>query len=542
VIPLYEQVTGASFRLALWTLFGAVGLVLLIACANAAHLILARGLDRGGEFALRQALGASTPRLIRQALTENLALSVLAGIAGLLLATGGLRLLVALAPAGLPRLHEIGVDAPVLIYGAVVTLVAGVLFGAAPALRFSRTGIFGVLRSGEPAGHGGGQHARRLLIVFQVALAIVVMFGANLLIRSLQQTGDVDPGFAPEGVLMANLSIAPSDTRATFHTEMLREVQAIPGVLAAGIIEDLFISGAPNGEITIEGRAADATRFEAIRSDAIAGEFFRSIGVTLLAGREFSGSDDAEAPPVAIINETMARRFWPGESPLHRRFRPGGEDSDAVWIEVVGLVGDMHRQGLEAVPIAQVFRPWSQSPSRSMNLLVKSDGRESELAATVRSRIAAIDGTVPLYRVTTVAQTLDGYLSQRRFQTFLLGLFSAIALTLAAVGIYGLIQHSVARRTHELGVRIALGARPGGLVLKIVREGLLLATVGVAAGMACALWLSDAVSGLLFGVPASDPVSIVVTSVVLLLTALVACYVPARRVLRIDPALSLRQE
>ncbi|MGH7446857.1 MAG: ABC transporter permease [Longimicrobiales bacterium] len=543
VVSLHEQVTGFSFRLSLWAMFGAVSLVLLLACANAAHLILARGMDRGPEFALRHALGATTPRLIRQAVTENVVLALIAGIAGLLLAAGGLRLLIALAPANLPRLDEVGIDVSVLAYAAAVSLVAGVLFGTAPAVSAARENLFGVLREGRGAtARTGGYRARSLLIVFQFTLAIILVFGANLLIRSLLEVRDVDAVFISENVLMANLSVEESARRITFYEQALQEVQAIPGISAAGIIEDLFISGAAHRAIVIEGRPTNEASFEQIRFDAIAGDLLQTVGVQIREGRGFSGNDAAGATPVAIINEVMARRFWPGQSPVGRRFRPGGPESRAAWIEIVGVVGDMRRQGLESEPIAQVFRPFAQEPSRNMNLLVRSDLPVSTLTSTIRARIAAIDRTVPLYHITTVDQALDGYLLQRRFQTYLLGLFSAIAVTLAAVGIYGLIQYSVTRRTHELGVRMALGASSNGLVLMVVHQGLSLALPGLAAGMLCALWLSDTVSALLFGISATDFTNILVPAAILLTTALVASYIPARRAATLDPMTVLRSQ
>ncbi len=536
VVPLHEQVTGHSFRVALWMLFGAVGLVLLIACANAAHLILARGMDRSEELALRQALGAPTVRLIRQAMTENLVIALVAGIVGFLLAKGGIHLLIALAPPSLPRIHEVGIDSSVLIYTAALSLTTGVLFGTAPALRASRRRSLGLVRAGRGSRQReGGHRAHSLLIVFQFALAIILVFGANLLIRSLIAARSVDTGFVSENVLLANLSVPSAAQRMVFYERVLREVEAIPGVRTVGLIEDLFISGAPSAAITIEGRATEETGFEPISSDAIAGEFFHAMGVPFREGRGFSPSDGAEAAPVAIINETMGRRFWPGESPVGKRFKPGGPDSDAPWIEVVGVVGDMRRQGLESEPIAQLFVPYAQAPSRNMNLLVHGAVPVTRLTSTIRERIASIDKTVPLYQVTTVADALDDYLVHRRFRTFLLGFFSAIALILAAVGIYGLMTYSVARRTHEIGVRIALGASSRGLVLMILRQGISLAIPGLAAGIVGALWLSQTVSALLFRVSASDLTNILATSGGLLFIALVACYVPARRAARVDP-------
>jgi putative ABC transport system permease protein len=541
VVPLYEHVTGYSFRLALWALYGAVAFVLLIACANAAHLVLARGMDRSQELAVRQALGATTPRLIRQGLTENLLISLASGIAGLILARWGLRVLIAVSPADLPRLNEIGMDGTVLIYAVVVSLAAGALFGAVPVLSMSRGSVFDVLRQGRGPGQSRRRHrVRNTLIVFQFALAMVLVFGANLLIRSFVEARSVDIGFVSDNVLMANLSVASPDRRAAFYEQVTQDVQSIAGVTAAGIVEDLFISGAPNRPILIEHRGADRATFEEIRIDAVAGRFFEAVGVPLRQGRAFAPADRAGSAPVAIINETMARRFWPGESPIGRRFRTGDPEADAPWLEIVGVVADMYRQGFERAPIPQVFRPYAQAPSRNMNLLVRSETPPAALTPAIRARIADIDRAVPLYHVTTVSQALDGYLVQRRFQTFLLGLFSTIALVLAAIGIYGLMAYSVARRTHEMGVRVALGARSQRLIFMILRQGIALAMVGLAAGMLCALWVSDAISALLFGVDVSDPTNIVVSSGVLLITALIACYIPARRAARVDPMTALR--
>lgn len=360
LVGLHDQVTGHSFQLALWTLFGAVGLVLLIACGNAAHLILARGIVRAREHAVRVALGATRPRLIRQALAENIVVSLAAGITGMLFGLAGLRLLLVLAPDNMPRLDEIGINTTVLIFATAVSLAAGVLFGIAPSLSYPRDGSYNVLREGRSTPHRtGGDRARRLLIAFQFALALILVFGANLLIRSLIEAQGVHPGFQRENVFMANVRVESSPDRVIFYDQVIQSVRTIPGVRAVGIVEDLFVSGAPTRAITIEGRASAEPRSE-LRGDAIGGELFETIGAQLRDGRGFSESDGVDAAPVAIINETMARRFWPGETPIGKRFRTGGPQSGAPWIEVVGVVEDMHRQGLEKAPIPQVFRPFTQ--------------------------------------------------------------------------------------------------------------------------------------------------------------------------------------
>jgi putative ABC transport system permease protein len=542
LVPLHDQVTGQSFRLVVWMLFGAVGLVLLIACSNVANLFLVRGMNRAQEFALRVALGATTPRLIRQAVTESVMLSVAAGIVGLLLAVAGLRLFVALAPGNIPRLDEIGVDSMVLTYGMTLAMAAGMISSIAPTLGYSRGAVYHILREARGSSErGAGHYARRLLIAGQFALAIILVFGANLLIRSLIEASRVDPGFRTESVLLTNLSVESESRRLTFYEQVVPNVAAIPGVRAVGIAEEMFISGAPNRAITIEGHANAEPSFAPLRVDAIAGDFFQVLEVPLRAGRHFSRSDGADAVPVAIVNETMARRFWPGEMPIGKRFRTGTR-SDAQWIEIVGVVGDMRRQGLEEGPIPQVFRPYVQLPSRNMILVARTERPVRGIDAAIRRRIAELDATVALPGLTTLAQALDRYLLQRRFQTLLLGLFSAIALMLAAVGIYGLLQHSVAQRTREIGVRMAVGAASHRVIAMILRQGLIVVLPGLALGVIGAVWLSGAIAAMLFRVPASDVTNIAVTSGILLLTTLLASYLPARRAANVDPMVALRYQ
>lgn len=537
VVSLHDQVTGQSFRLALWTLFGAVGVVLLIACANGAHMILARGMSRSHEVALRLSLGATRGRLIRQALTESLLLSGLAGVAGVFFAMGCLELLIAFAPAGIPRLAEMSIDATVLAYATLVSLLVGIIFGVAPAVAHSSGSLFGSLREGRGGSRkSSGHKARRLLIVFQFALAIVLVFGAGLLIRSLAEARGIDLGFDSENVLVANLSVQAEERRVPFYTEVIRTVDEVPTVESSALVEDLFISGAPNRVLTVEGGSTTEPVTAELRIDAIAGDFFQTIGVPLRSGRLFSAVDRADGVPVAIINETMAKRFWPGESPIGKRFRADGQ----LWIEVVGVVGDMRRQGPEKPPISQVFVPFAQAPSRNMILLVKGGDDVSGLTDAIRTRIAALDRTVPLYGISTLDAANDRYLAQRRFQAFMVGLFSTIALVLAAIGIYGLIQYTVSQRTREIGVRMALGGTSSDVLAMIVRQGLAVALPGLALGIIGAFFVSRALSALFFGVSATDLTNVAITSVILLLTTLIACYIPARRAARVDPMSTLR--
>jgi putative ABC transport system permease protein len=368
------------------------------------------------------------------------------------------------------------------------------------------------------------------------------VFGANLLVRSLLEVRGVDPGFRPDHVLVANLSMDSVPGGRAFYDQVLQGVQALPGVRSVGLVENLLISGAPNAPISVEGQVGRDRGSQPLRIDAVAGDFFPAMRVPLRAGRTFDRGDAADTRPVAVINEEMARRYWPGETAIGRRFRVGGPASSAPWIEVVGVVGDMRRQGPEAAPIPQAFRPYAQLPQRNMNLVVRTDEPGLGLANAIRARIADVDRTVPLYGVTTLQEAYGRYSSQRRFQTSLLGLFSVVALALAAVGIYGLIQYSVSQRRRELGVRLALGATSRGLEWMVVREGLAVALPGLAAGVIGAVLLSRVIASLLFGVTATDPWNVVVTMGVLLVVAVAASYLPARRAGGVDPVAALRHE
>jgi predicted permease len=537
-VPLYEQQTGATDRAALWMLYAAVGLVLLIACANAAHLMLIRSQDRSLDRAIRAALGASRLRLVRQALAENLSIALLAGLVGSVLAIAGVGLLRALGPPDvLPA--DVQVGPATLWYVAGLASLIGVAFGMAPALGRTHPALdlTGARVLSPGPGRRRGRHA---LIAVQLALALVLVFSASLLVRSLLESAAVDPGFEPEGVLMANLSVPSPEAQRAFYAGAVESVEGIAGVQAAGIIEDIFIGGAPSLEITVDGASGARAERIPIRIDAIDGDLFTTIGVPLLAGRVFTSVDGADATPVAIVNETLARRFWPGESPLGRRFHTGGASSGAPWVEVVGVVGDMRRQGVEREPIAQVFRPYAQAPSRNMNLLVRSDVPPMVITARLRERLAALDRTIPVYGVAALADGMDRYVAPRRLRTFLLGVFSSVALIMAGVGIYALQHHSIARRTREIGVRVALGARSADVARMVLREGLTLAVPGIAFGLLGAVWAAELLTALLYDVSAADPISIVLTGATLIGATLLASYLPARRAAAVDPNRALR--
>ncbi len=548
LVPFHLQLTGRNVRLALWILFGAVVFVLLIACTNVANLMLARGIAREREMAIRMALGAGRMRLIRQMLTESALLALLGGAGGLLIAGFGIQALLSFSPPNIPHLDSVEIDAKVLVFTTTVALLTGMLFGLAPALKISQTQPGAALKEGRSASGGiSGRRLRGLLVITEFSLVVLLLSGAGLLLRSFSKLQAVDPGFDPARVLLVQTAPARNSTADQwrfFYQQVSERVAALPGVEAVGLTEEIFISSNPDGPITIERASPDSSASARIpfRRDVISEGLFQTLRVPLRTGRFFNAQDNQGAVPVTIINETMARRFWPGEEALGKRFKLGLAQSPNPWLTVVGVVGDMRRQSLEHQPIAQVFLHHLQSPERRMNLLIRTTVEPTQLAPVVRHEIRSIDKTVLIYRVSTLESQLAAAVAQRRFQTWLLTLFSALALLLAAVGIYGLIHQSVALRTREIGTRLALGAQPRDVLRLVIGQGMSLALCGVGIGLLAALALTRVLAGLLFGVTATDPTTFIVVPLVLLLVALLACYLPARRAARVDPLVALRYE
>jgi predicted permease len=548
LVPFHIQLTGSGVRLALWMIFGAVVFVLLIACTNVANLMLARGIAREREIAIRMALGAGRQRVVRQLLTESALLSLLAGLFGLVLATTGMKALISFAPQGIPRLDGVKIDPIVIAFTLGVSLLTGLLFGLVPALKVSQSDPGGALKEGRSSMGGlGGRRIRRLLVIAEFGLALPLLLGAGLLVRSFTHIQSVDPGFNPERVLLVQAPPSRSSTAEQwrlYYGQLLERVSTLPGVEAASLIEDIFIGGNPNGNITIEGQAENLSEQARIpfKGDSISHSFFETLQVPFLKGRYFNDQDQPDSIPVVIINETMAGRFWPGEDAIGKRFKLGPAQSRNPWLTVVGVAGDMRRQSLERHPIAQIFLPQAQSPSRNMNLLVRTTSDPADFAPGIRNEIRSIDKTVPIYNISTLESRLDAAVAQRRFQTWLLTLFSAIALLLAAVGIYGLIHQSVNLRTHEIGIRLALGARPGEVLRLVISEGMSLAAWGIGVGLLAAFGLTRILAGLLFGVTATDPVTFTAAPLFLAIAAFLACYIPARRAAKVDPMIALRHE
>jgi predicted permease len=534
--------------LALWLLGGAVFCVFLIAAANVTSLSLARSTARAREMAVRAALGANAGRIVRQLLTESVVLGAIAGLIGTLLAFGGIRLIRAFGPGNLPRLNEASLDLQVLGWALASSLLAGILVGLAPAMTTMRRNL---RPSGEEGGRSvsGGVSSRRIrraLVVAEFALAIVLLVGAGLLVRSWWYVNNIDPGFRPERVLVMEVASPPTFSvpaqRADLYHRILEQIQTVPGVESAGIIDDLFTGNPREHVLTVERDDGTASERLRLARDEISADFFKALGTPLLRGRFFSIGDRPEAPLVAIINDAMARRSWPGHDPVGRRLMLGPRDSDGQWFTVVGVVANMRRQGQEREALPQIFVSLAQNPpSRNVGFFIRTSSEDPlAMAGALRAAVRRVEKNAAIYGVAPLEQQLGSYLTQRRFQTSLLIGFSVVALLMAAVGIYGLIQYSIATRTQEIGLRLAIGAQAGDIFRMIIREGLMLSLTGVAIGLVGASWLGRAGSSLLFGVTATDPLTFMTVSVVLTAVAIAACYFPARRAMKVDPIVALR--
>jgi predicted permease len=549
VVPLSLDMVGPQSRLALGMLGGAVFLVFLIAAANVTSLSLARSVARGREMAVRAALGASAGRIVRQLLTEGVLLAAVSGLIGTLFALLGIHLIRTFGPGNLPRLNEISLDVRVLGWALVISVLTGILVGLLPAIATLRRDL---RPSGEEGGRSvsGGARIRRIrraLVVADFALAIVLLTGAGLLVRSWWNVTNIDPGFRPARVLIMELSTPPAFNipaqRTDLYHRVLEQVQAVPGVESAGIADDLFSENPREHLLTVDRENGMVSERLRLTRDEVSADFFRVLGTQLLRGRFFSIGDRPEAPLVAIINDAMARRAFPGHDPVGRRFMLGPRDSDGPWYTVVGVVAGMRRQGLEREALPQIFVPLAQnSPSRHVNLFIRTSSNDPmAMAGALRAAVRDVDKNAPVYGVAPLEQQLGTYVAQRRFQTSLLAGFSIVALLMAAVGIYGLIQYSIATRTQEIGIRMAVGAEPGEIFRMILGEGLKLSLTGLMLGLFGALWLGQAGSSLLFGVTPTDPLTFIVVSLLLIAVAVAACCFPARRAMKIEPIVALRQ-
>ena len=549
VVPLRVDL-GANTRLAIYVLFGAVSFVLLIACSNVANLVLARGAVRGREMAVRTAMGAWRTRLIRQLFTESAVLAFFSGCFGVVLASFGIRVLVAYGPPDLPRLDEATLDLGVLTFTLAISVCAAVLFGLAPAWKISRSDPNDWLKSGGRSASGptGLARTRGFLVVAEFALSLVLLTGAGLLVRSFLAVQAVDLGFRPEHVLTIEIALPAGSSDAREHELdglTLSRVRSIPGVRAVGAINGLFEKQPDDfGVRVVDGRAPEPqTRLAPLTWDNVRGDYFQAMGARLLRGRVFTEQDGADSPLVVIVDESMARRFWPREDPIGKRlkgFDKRGHNDE--WATVIGVVEDTRRHGRDQRPAAHIYEWYKQSGRATRDLVVRTAGDPKALAATLRNVVRNVDPSAILSPVTTLEQQLSDQLAPRRFQTWLLSLFSLMAVVLASVGIYGMMHYSVAQRTHEVGIRMALGARPANVVRMVIGQGLLLAAIGLGAGLAGSWWLTRLLSSLLFGVTPSDPVTFAAVSILLVVVAILASSIPAWRASRVDPIAALRCE
>ena len=548
VTMLQTEMVGDT-RPLLLILLGAVGLVLLIACANVANLQLARTTARKREIAIRSALGAGRVRVIRQLLTESVILALIGGATGVMLALWGIELLVALLPKELPRLNEIGIDVQVLGFSFGLSLLTGVLFGLAPALQTSKPDLQEALKEGGRTSQASaGGRLRNLLVVAEVVFVLMLIVSAGLLIKSFWRLQQVDPGFTADNVL--SLEVAPpavayseGPRKRAFYNQIIERMGTLPGVKAVGGIHLLPMGGSNwNPGLRIEDHPVpEGESLPSVDWRLITHDYFQAMGIRLIRGRFFTPDDNEKAPTVAIVNETLARRYWPDKDPIGKRIRSGFEGKD--WVPIIGVVGDVKEQALDTPTHLEIYRPYAQATfTSSLVLMVRTDSDPTGLAAAIRNEVWAVDKDVPVANVQPLNQVISESVSARRSTVLLLAVFAGVALLLGAVGIYGVVAYSVSLRTHEIGVRMALGASSGDVLKLVVGQGMKLILTGVALGLGGAYLATRVLESLLFGVSATDPATFAVTSLLLAGVALVACAVPARRATKVDPMIALRYE
>ncbi len=554
IVPLREQVVG-DVRQSLLVLVAAVACVLLIACANVANLLLSRALARQKEIAVRASLGAGRARIVRQLLTESLVLALAGGVLGLVLALWGVDQMRSMGQGSVPRLREIGIDFDVLLFTLTISLISGLVFGLAPALRVSRVDLQGQLRDAArtTAGAGAmwarGQQTRQILVIAELALSVMLLVGAALLVRSFLRLLDVPPGFNPTQTLTLELSMigrryGDAETVIQTYRRIWERIASLPGVNVSGAVSALPLSQMfAWGPITVEGRAPQpGEAFINVDQRFVGGDYFQAMEIPLLRGRFFNDQDLRSNQRVTLIEQRMADQLWPGEDPLGRRIKTGGNDSKSPWINVVGVVGNIKQYTLDGDSRMAMYLAHTQYPVRAMNLVLRSGQDPAMLTAAVRQQLRDIDPDLPIYRVRTMDQRVEESLARRRFAMVLLGLFAAIALGLASLGIYGVMAYLVAQGMRELGIRLALGATPRQIRRLVVGGGMSVAAAGIALGLIGAWMASGVMRALLFEVDARDPITFIAIPVLLAAVALLACYLPARSAMRIDPAICLRAE
>ena len=547
LVPTQEQ-TVKEIRPALLVLLGAVAFMLLIACANIANLLLARATSRQKEIAIRTALGASRLRVLRLLLTESVMLSLAGGCLGLLLAFWGTDALMALAPDNIPRLNEVRVDARVFGFTLAVSLVTGILFGLIPAVHASKPDLNEALKEGSRGSMGSatGKRTRSVLVAVEVALSLVLLIGAGLMIKSFLRLQQMNLGFDPDNVLAVDLSLSrsryPEDRQqVAFFQEALERLQSVPGIKSAGATTGLPLTLSLSGsDFRIEGRPEpEAGREMIIHTRSVSPDYFGTLGISLIKGRDFSARDKSDAPKTAIINNDLARIYFPSEDPIGKRIT---FDDGESWISIVGVIGDVKQLGLDSSAKPEVYFPYLQVAAPSMSLVVRTTSNPLSLAGAVKSQIQMIDKDLPIDDAKTMQQLLAESLSGRRFNMLLLTVFAMVALVLAIVGIYGVMSYTVTQRTHEIGIRVAIGAQSRDVFRMVIGQGMMLAMIGVTFGLVGAFGLTRLMTTMLFGVEPTDPATFVGIAVLLTAVTLVACYIPARRAAKVNPLVALRYE
>ena len=557
LLSIQDDLVGAV-RTELFVLFGAVGCVLLIACVNIANLLLARGAGRQREVAIRLALGASRGRLIGQLLTESVLLAAISGLFALLTVVVLKSTLLKLAPADLPRLNEVSISGGVLLFAFFISILTGVVFGLVPALQAASSSQLASLREGSRGSGTSKKHTRvsRFLVASEIALSLVLLIGAGLLLRSFWQLLQVKPGFNPRSVVTAQIWMPvpndptadpyrPPEKRSAFYRELLRRVSEIPGVQQAAIGSggSLPMTRARNSfPFTIQGRPADAERIPVAEFAAVTPEYFRTLEIPLVSGRNFSTSDDVTSQRVALIDDTLAHRYWPGEDPTGKQIKAGALNSQAPWVTVVGVVATIKSDGFDAPAAPHVYFPLFQNPGVTAAIYLRTSADPGTLGDTIRHEVQSVDPGIPVFAVRTMDEVVAKSLADRRFALVILAVFAGVALLLASIGIYGVMAYTFSQRTHEIGVRVALGAQRSDILRMALGEGMLLVAIGLGAGLIGATIVTRFLRSMLFSVTPTDPATFGAIAALLAAVALFACFIPARRATQVDPLVALRED
>ncbi|HXF16435.1 MAG TPA: ABC transporter permease, partial [Burkholderiales bacterium] len=544
-----QNVMSENLRKTLWVLLAAVGFILLIACINVANLLLVRAAERQKELAVRLALGAGRLRIVRQLLTESLLIATLGGACGLLVGSWMLKGLITLAPPDIPQLSRVSLDKTVLLFTLGIAALTSLLCGLLPAMQSSKADLQTALKEGGRRTTGVGREGmRKALLVAEVSLSLVLLVGAGLLVRSMYNLLHVDLGFNPDNLLTIRLNLSVDRyNRATsriFYEECVARVQAVPGVETAALAQSLPPEGSYWGSVFIASDKPVPSRADLPELDylLVSRDYFDTMGIRLLTGRLFTAADTPDTAPVVLINETLARRIWPGEDPIGKRLKNGFPESQMPWREVIGVVNGIKLNGVEHETSMQAYVLFSQVPGTTLGLVIRTHGNPLAPVSSIEEAIHSIDKDLPIYAIWTMDQLLGNSLAQRRLTLVLLASLAALALVLAAVGVYGVTSYAVRQRTHELGIRMALGATARDVLTLILSQALKLSLLGVALGLGAAYALTRWMETLLFGVRPTDPVTFGVIAAALLGVALLACWIPARRATKVDPLVALRQE